>query len=384
MYIKELINLEKSRNNIFILFNVNILLFLIFILNIHFNQYIYIYPFSIIIFLFIINLISFFIIPQKKYEFKKYFLIVIGIILFSFENIFLYHLGNYSFESLILILYLSVFFIEDKALLYTLITEIILILMNIFNPKITYLLYLSFFLIFFSILISYLKKISIYQQKKVDDITKDNMDLENLKTSNINFISQIMSEIDNYVKNVPQDKDLKKNIITINNLSKKINKKIEILNNDNYLDISVFKIDKLISEILEELYPLIKSKEISFKFSKYTKEDYFINSDMRRIKEILYEVIENSIIFSLPKGLIEIIQEKSSDKLNIIIINDSDNDFNEKKITKLNYSHGEGSSLGYGLFITKKYSDITQGSIDIIKKRKTYKVISSIYLKFII
>ena len=248
MYIKELINLEKSRNNIFILFNVNILLFLIFILNIHFNQYIYIYPFSIIIFLFIINLISFFIIPQKKYEFKKYFLIVIGIILFSFENIFLYHLGNYSFESLILILYLSVFFIEDKALLYTLITEIILILMNIFNPKITYLLYLSFFLIFFSILISYLKKISIYQQKKVDDITKDNMDLENLKTSNINFISQIMSEIDNYVKNVPQDKDLKKNIITINNLSKKINKKIEILNNDNYLDISVFKIDKLISE----------------------------------------------------------------------------------------------------------------------------------------
>ena len=170
----------------------------------------------------------------------------------------------------------------------------------------------------------------------------------------------------------------------IRSVQKKLKERVSLINKSSTLDIDVFSIDKIISEILDSYSAIIIEKNINIYFNKFTKIDYYLNTDKNKIKEILSEVIENAITFSYNNSSIIITEDKVYDKISIRVKNYSENNIHTSKIYTLNYSNGKNSSVGLGLYIAKKYSELTQTRINIYKNIMTEDILSDIDIKIII
>ncbi len=391
MEIREVYYKRKEKKDILINFILSsIIIFIFFIyseyINIQFTLSILIISLSALSILTIIYLFIF----NKKNIYKNNLIEIYSILSFSIFYFFIIYILNVSYSEFFLIITLlfskSMFFENDNIsiYIYIILYEIISIIL-LHNTSLWYIfLSVNIFFVLIFIFVNKFKNISSDLEDKIYNINSENISYKNQHQSNSNFINQILFELEDYLKNLTLRNEYKKNIVVIRSIQKKLKERVSIINKKTSLNIEVFSIDKVISEILDNYSPIIIEKNISIYFNKFTKIDYTLNTDKNKIKEILSEVIENAINFSYENSSIIITEDKIYDKISIKIKNYSENNINTDKIYKLNYSHGKNSSTGIGLYIAKKYSQLTETKLNIYKDIMTEDIISDIDIKIMI
>ena len=391
MEIREVYYKRKEKKDILINFILSsIIIFIFFIyseyINIQFTLSILIISLSALSILTIIYLFIF----NKKNIYKNNLIEIYSILSFSIFYFFIIYILNVSYSEFFLIITLlfskSMFFENDNIsiYIYIILYEIISIIL-LHNTSLWYIfLSVNIFFVLIFIFVNKFKNISSDLEDKIYNINSENISYKNQHQSNSNFINQILFELEDYLKNLTLRNEYKKNIVVIRSIQKKLKERVSIINKKTSLNIEVFSIDKVISEILDNYSPIIIEKNISIYFNKFTKIDYTLNTDKNKIKEILSEVIENAINFSHENSSIIITEDKIYDKISIKIKNYSENNINTDKIYKLNYSHGKNSSTGIGLYIAKKYSQLTETKLNIYKDIMTEDIISDIDIKIMI
>lgn len=138
-------------------------------------------------------------------------------------------------------------------------------------------------------------------------------------------------------------------------------------NSSTQLVKQTFDISMVINEVTTLLYPLFEKKNI--KLIKNI-EEFEINADYQKIKQVLFNLLSNALKFT--KNKIEIIVQKIDSKVVIKVI---DNGIgiekkNQKKIfnkfTQINdYSTKNESSTGLGLTISKEFIKLHNGKIEV-------------------
>lgn len=138
-------------------------------------------------------------------------------------------------------------------------------------------------------------------------------------------------------------------------------------NSSTQLVKQTFDISMVINEVTTLLYPLFEKKNI-----KLVKniEEFEINADYQKIKQVLFNLLSNALKFT--KNKIKIIVQKIDSKVVIKVI---DNGIgiekkNQKKIfnkfTQINdYSTKNESSTGLGLTISKEFVKLHNGKIEV-------------------
>ena len=128
-----------------------------------------------------------------------------------------------------------------------------------------------------------------------------------------------------------------------------------------------------ISEVINILRPLAIKKEINIKFD--IQNDISVNLDSQKLQQIMYNLIGNAIKFTPEKGEIIITQKATKTDL-VVEVKDNgigiDKENQEKIFDKFvqveNVYTKTGSSTGLGLTITKKFTEMMNGKIEVESK----------------
>lgn len=213
------------------------------------------------------------------------------------------------------------------------------------------------------------KEISVAEQMRREIVANVSHELRTPLTSIIGFIKGILDgviskEDENKYLSIAYDeanrlKELTKDIVDIAKLesgSTKLNKEEFILNN-------------LVEDVYVELEELIKEKNLEFILDEKDK-DIMINADKARIRQVLINVINNSMKFT-NEGYIKIEISKFMNKAKIII-SDTGIGIQKDKISYLfnkfytaNDYGSATSGAGLGLNIVKNIIDMHGGEIKI-------------------
>ncbi len=178
------------------------------------------------------------------------------------------------------------------------------------------------------------------------------------------------------------------------NKSLKMTRELINLVND-FLDVAQFNIgekefdkketnlNKLIREVLNQLEPEIKKKEIKVNFKKINNP--IIESDYLKLKEALYNIIHNAIKYT-KKGKVEVSLKKNNGKI-FIKVEDTGIGMTEEEINKLfqnSFERGERAKKanvtgrGVGLFISSQIIEGLGGYLEAHSKGKeegsTFKI----------
>jgi len=220
------------------------------------------------------------------------------------------------------------------------------------------------------------KKELIQANKSKDDFLA-NMSHE-LKTplNSINVISSIMMKN----KDETLDKEQVKNLNIINTCGNDllflINDVLDISKleaGEINLDYTTFNLYETILNIKDMFEPQIKNKNLQFIF-KYNENIQKVYSDEQRIKQIIKNLLSNSLKF-VQEGAIELIV-KDSDKNFIILVKDDGIGIEEEKLLNIfdRFKQADSSTTrkyggtGLGLAICKELSTLLEGSIEVKSK----------------
>ena len=136
------------------------------------------------------------------------------------------------------------------------------------------------------------------------------------------------------------------------------------------VNLSVFHINDLVGEIVEELLPQAKQKKIKLQFSPDTKLPE-ITSDYVKCRHILQNIMANAIKFT-EKGKVEVLLSGDESTVQITVM-DTGIGIKKEFIPHLfdEFRQADGSTsrkfggTGLGLAIAKKYADIIGASIEV-------------------
>ena len=136
------------------------------------------------------------------------------------------------------------------------------------------------------------------------------------------------------------------------------------------LVIGEFLISEVIVDVANSIFPLAKEKGLEFIYD--ISEEIIINSDKRRIKQILMNLLSNAIKFTL-KGSVKIKVNNLSKKTLEIIVEDTGIGMEEKNLKKLFQpfhqldisSKKEYEGTGLGLYLCKRLLNLLHGEISV-------------------
>ncbi|QKJ22938.1 sensor histidine kinase [Poseidonibacter lekithochrous] len=136
------------------------------------------------------------------------------------------------------------------------------------------------------------------------------------------------------------------------------------------LDNTTFNLNKLMLDIKNMIKPQAKDKNIQFVF-EYEENIQFIYSDKQRIKQIVKNLLSNSLKF-VKEGTIELIIKDLDDKFSITV-KDNGIGIEKKKLENIfdRFKQADTSTTrkyggtGLGLAICKELSTLLNGSIDV-------------------
>lgn len=136
------------------------------------------------------------------------------------------------------------------------------------------------------------------------------------------------------------------------------------------LDNTTFNLNELILDIKNMIKPQAKDKNIQFVF-EYEENIQFIYSDKQRIKQIVKNLLSNSLKF-VKEGTIELIIKDLNDKFSITV-KDNGIGIEKKKLENIfdRFKQADTSTTrkyggtGLGLAICKELSTLLNGSIDV-------------------
>jgi signal transduction histidine kinase len=220
------------------------------------------------------------------------------------------------------------------------------------------------------------KKDLIIANKAKDDFLA-NMSHE-LKTplNSINIISSVMMK---NKKNTLDEKEIK-NLNIINNCGNDllylINDVLDISKleaSEIKLDYSTFNLYEIMSNIVDMFEPQVKNKNLEFIF-EYNKKVQIVYSDKQRIKQIVKNLLSNSLKFT-KHGSIKL--SIKDDKKNFyIIVKDDGIGINEGKLNHIfdRFKQADSSTTrkfggtGLGLAICKELTNLLDGKIKVKSK----------------
>lgn len=343
-------NLKEDINKTVLDTSLLVSLLFIIIINIYFkNINIIIYQ-LIILFIplknnrFLISLIISFISIEYVYiNFNINYLILLIIFL---GNILL----NYIFKNKLVInlLYSSSFF--------TIIFNNLNILINII------ILFISYFII--NYIISESSKIL-----KLKNLLKEYKKESDLKTSLFKITHEIknpLSVVKGYLSMINID-NKSKSIKYLNIINSEVARTINLLN--DFMQFSKIEINKtkfslndLLDEVKSILISLTKSKNIELNFK--TEENIELNADYNRIKQVLINIIKNSIEASYNNSIIDVTCY-SSENLNIII-KDYGIGMNNETLSNLfiPFNTTKENGTGLGVCLSKEIIEAHKGKIN--------------------
>ena len=130
-----------------------------------------------------------------------------------------------------------------------------------------------------------------------------------------------------------------------------------------------FDVRKLTEEVVTELRPNVENKGLSFKFKSESKQNYLINGDSGKIKQVIGNLLDNSIKYT-PSGGIEVNVERKANKILISII-DTGIGIRREDITKLfsMFTRAKDASktnvmgTGLGLYVAKQMIEANHGQV---------------------
>ena len=131
-----------------------------------------------------------------------------------------------------------------------------------------------------------------------------------------------------------------------------------------------FNLNELTKEVYTEMEELVKEKNLEFILEEL-KSDISIYADKARIRQVLINIINNSIKFT-DKGYIKVVLDRKKDKA-CISIEDTGSGIKEDKIAYLfdkfytaNDYGNATNGAGLGLNIVKNIVDLHGGSIEVL------------------
>ena len=136
------------------------------------------------------------------------------------------------------------------------------------------------------------------------------------------------------------------------------------------LAIGEFNLSEVIVDVANSIFPLAKEKGLELIYD--ISEEIIINSDKRRIKQILMNLLSNAIKFTL-KGSVKIKVNNLNKKTLEIIVEDTGIGIEEKNLKTLFQSFHqldisskkEYEGTGLGLYLCKRLLDLLHGEISV-------------------
>lgn len=172
----------------------------------------------------------------------------------------------------------------------------------------------------------------------------------------------------------PQIKPLKMietSVDKLNHLTTDILDIMKIDSNKLKFNIEPIDINKIIKELIAELKPLAQIKKTSIVFNANKNSE--IESDAERVKDILYNLIENAIKFT-DKGKITVDISKKTDNILISILDTGIGIAGEEKYKIFNrfaqitsQAGGKPQGTGLGLYIARELAKKLGGDISLAK-----------------
>lgn len=139
------------------------------------------------------------------------------------------------------------------------------------------------------------------------------------------------------------------------------------------LDYEVFDIENIISEVFEQMELLANKKNIQLKLLKLSSQQhFFVNADKFRIRQVLINLISNSIKYGKENGTTTISLQKEQDKI-IVSVKDNGIGIEEKHLPRIFerfYRVDKGRSreqggTGLGLAIVKHIIEAHKQTISV-------------------
>ncbi|MDO5569087.1 MAG: HAMP domain-containing sensor histidine kinase [bacterium] len=168
-------------------------------------------------------------------------------------------------------------------------------------------------------------------------------------------------------------KDEEKSKRYINIMKGEVNRSINIMN--DFLDLSKIKIKKeildinlIVEEIEDSLSIMASNKNIECS-STYIDDEIYVMGDENRLKQVLINIIKNSIESILNKGKIEI-QTKTINNNYIISIIDNGCGMDEETLSKINemFFTTKKNGTGLGIVLSNEIIKAHGGTISFISK----------------
>jgi signal transduction histidine kinase len=216
---------------------------------------------------------------------------------------------------------------------------------------------------------SELSKLDDYQKKFVANISHD---FRSPLTSIRGYTVAIM---DGTIPHEMQDKYLNIILFETERLAKLTSSLLELNsfeNNGTFLDITTFDINLIIKKIAESFEGSCREKKITLNLVFSSKETY-VDADMGKIQQVLYNLIDNAIKFSHSNSKIKVSTEEKSDKI-FVSVKDYGIGIPKDSIKKVwerfyktDTSRGKDKKgTGLGLSITKEIIQAHNENINVI------------------
>lgn len=137
---------------------------------------------------------------------------------------------------------------------------------------------------------------------------------------------------------------------------------------------SSFNLIELMDDVLNMFRPFTKDKNIELNFINSTSSPFYIETDYTVLKQILINIISNSVKYTI-KGGVEVELRESDDKNLILIVTDSGVGIDSEDQSKIfkafsrtsNPLKAEGS--GFGLYVTKGLTESLNGEIKLTSEK---------------
>ena len=214
------------------------------------------------------------------------------------------------------------------------------------------------------------KEIAVSEQMRKEIVANVSHELRTPLTSIIGFIKGILDGVipvedhEKYLSIVYNEanrlKELTKDIVDVAKLE----------SGSISLHKEKFNLNELTKEVYTEMEELVKEKNLEFILEEL-KNDISIYADKARIRQVLINIINNSIKFT-EKGYIKLVLDEENDKA-CISIEDTGSGIKEDKIAYLfdkfytaNDYGNATNGAGLGLNIVKNIVDLHGGSIEVL------------------
>ncbi len=214
------------------------------------------------------------------------------------------------------------------------------------------------------------REIAVSEQMRKEIVANVSHELRTPLTSIIGFIKGILDGVipvedhEKYLSIVYNEanrlKELTKDIVDVAKLE----------SGSISLNKEKFNLNELTKEVYTEMEELVKEKNLEFILEEL-KSDISIYADKARIRQVLINIINNSIKFT-DKGYIKVVLDREKDKA-CISIEDTGSGIKEDKIAYLfdkfytaNDYGNATNGAGLGLNIVKNIVDLHGGSIEVL------------------